>query len=392
MKQAFAAWLLCLLSAVAAAQVTGAIPSTGGGAGCVQISVGPKGSSVGITVSGTWSGTLQPEVSIQGQAAANTQVTPSTSSTAASTITANGTYFTVGVAGADTFLLCGNTVASGTANVFLNISTAGSAAKGGSSGGAGTVTHTAGALTSGGVVIGNGTADIKVDSGCSTNGTGTMTCVTNATSGSNGGFSGTEGTGGSLTAGSGTDLLWPDSTAHRWIFNPNNAGALDMVGIATAGVSGNCAKLATNGIDVVDSGIACTSGTAVVTFRGNCAGLVAAGPATSGGLNGLGGSTANGGCAQTTLNSYWGSLNTRSCTLKNFYIHSQTNGSGVTDGVATVQVNAGATSITCTLGTSSACHDTTHTAASVAGDMIWVSMTVAGAADLRDLSASVECQ
>jgi hypothetical protein len=45
------------------------------------------------------------------------------------------------------------------------------------SGGSGTVTHTAGALTASQVVIGNGTADVKVDTGCSTDGAGTMTCL-----------------------------------------------------------------------------------------------------------------------------------------------------------------------------------------------------------------------
>jgi hypothetical protein len=44
-------------------------------------------------------------------------------------------------------------------------------------GGTGTVTHTAGALTAGAVVIGNTAADVKVDTGCSTDGAGTMTCL-----------------------------------------------------------------------------------------------------------------------------------------------------------------------------------------------------------------------
>jgi hypothetical protein len=44
-------------------------------------------------------------------------------------------------------------------------------------GGAGTVTHTAGALTSGNCVIGNGSADIKVDPDCSTDGAGNVTAT-----------------------------------------------------------------------------------------------------------------------------------------------------------------------------------------------------------------------
>lgn len=99
---------------------------------CVSIDVSVS-STVGIQVTGTWSGTLQPELSIQGQTPQNTQVTPSTSTTAQSTITANGLYRT-SVAGGSTFLLCGNTVASGTANVYLNSTTA-SAGNGFSGGG-----------------------------------------------------------------------------------------------------------------------------------------------------------------------------------------------------------------------------------------------------------------
>lgn len=81
-----------------------------------------------------------------------------------------------------------------------------------------------------------------------------------ATSGTNGGMDGLEGTGAALTPATSHDLLWADSTAHRWLFNPNNAGALKMVGIATAGTPNNCLKLAANGIDIVDTGSGCAAG------------------------------------------------------------------------------------------------------------------------------------
>ncbi len=44
-------------------------------------------------------------------------------------------------------------------------------------------------------------------------------------SGSNGGIDALEGTGGGLTPATSHDLLYPDSTAHRWKVNNNNAGA-----------------------------------------------------------------------------------------------------------------------------------------------------------------------
>lgn len=50
-------------------------------------------------------------------------------------------------------------------------------------GGAGTVTHTAGALTSGFMVIGNSAADVKVDTGCSTDGAGNLACASYSTGG-----------------------------------------------------------------------------------------------------------------------------------------------------------------------------------------------------------------
>jgi hypothetical protein len=75
--------------------------------------------TVGIYVAGTWTGTLQPKGSIQGQAAFNLPAL--TSSSAQSTITANGAYLSA-VAGDSTFLLCGATISSGTVTVYFNVS------------------------------------------------------------------------------------------------------------------------------------------------------------------------------------------------------------------------------------------------------------------------------
>ena len=85
---------------------------------CATIGVSDL-ATVGITVTGTFSATLQPEVSIAGQSPGNTQVTPTTSNTAQATITTTGNYVAA-VAGFDTFLLCVSSYASGTANVYLN--------------------------------------------------------------------------------------------------------------------------------------------------------------------------------------------------------------------------------------------------------------------------------
>lgn len=95
--------------------------------------------TVAINVTGTWTGTLQPQGTIGGQAAFNVQVSPAGSISPASTITANGAYV-LAVSGLSSFQLVGNTVATGTAVVYLNgsIASSGSGSSGGGGGGGGT--------------------------------------------------------------------------------------------------------------------------------------------------------------------------------------------------------------------------------------------------------------
>ena len=101
---------------LAQGQSSGSVTSTQ----CISISVSGQ-STVGVQVTGTWTGTLVPKVSVQGQSPQTIQVFPGNSSTAQSSITANG-FYQAKVAGGSTFLLCGSTVSSGTANVYLNAS------------------------------------------------------------------------------------------------------------------------------------------------------------------------------------------------------------------------------------------------------------------------------
>ena len=79
--------------------------------------------TVFFQVTGTWTGTLQPTISVKGQTPANIQVTPAASNTPQSTVTASGAYF-ARVAGYNTFQVCGNTVSAGTAVIYLNASPA----------------------------------------------------------------------------------------------------------------------------------------------------------------------------------------------------------------------------------------------------------------------------
>lgn len=149
--------LFALLTPLTLAQTrTGPLTITGGE--CKPVSVDGQ-SQIAINISGSWSGTIQPKASIAGQPSANVQVVPSTSTTPASTITANGLY-TATVAGFQSFQLCGNTV-TGTATVYFVTVTV-SAAGRTSSAPAGTVTGTG--LTSGNVIDGAGGSAIQ-DSG-----------------------------------------------------------------------------------------------------------------------------------------------------------------------------------------------------------------------------------
>jgi hypothetical protein len=89
--------------------------------GCTRpIDVSVK-ATLAMQVTGTWTGTLQPQLAVDGQPAANAQVTPAASSSKQATITANGAYI-ASVSGASVFLVCANTLSSGTATIFVNVS------------------------------------------------------------------------------------------------------------------------------------------------------------------------------------------------------------------------------------------------------------------------------
>lgn len=92
--------------------------------------------TVGIDISGTFSLTLQPSVSINGGATRNSSVTSTTSgSSAQATITATGGY-RAPVGGFDNFSLCVSSYASGSVTILLNPSPALNAGLlGGASGG-----------------------------------------------------------------------------------------------------------------------------------------------------------------------------------------------------------------------------------------------------------------
>jgi hypothetical protein len=97
-------------------------PQTITGTGCTKpYSLSQRGTAT-YQIIGSWSGTIQPQISVAGQTPVNTQATPANSTTPQATITANGAYFT-SVSGYSEFVLCGNSV-TGTATIYVNLSTA----------------------------------------------------------------------------------------------------------------------------------------------------------------------------------------------------------------------------------------------------------------------------
>lgn len=161
---------LFLLAASAFGQSTaGPFVISSGTSACASISVTGQ-SAVGISVTGTFTATLQPQVSIRGQAVTNIQVTPSTSTTAQSTITATGNY-TASVGGYDTFYVCITAYTSGSATIYLNSvkTTASNGGSGGGGGGASTfpVTGTSAKLTD----VGGGNVSVETLAGGAFSGT-----------------------------------------------------------------------------------------------------------------------------------------------------------------------------------------------------------------------------
>lgn len=82
------------------------------------------------------------------------------------------------------------------------------------------------------------------------------------------------GTGGAMTgvfgaaptSSSSVDTWWADSSG-RWKMNNANNGGLYVPGLAALSVSGDCPKFATNGIDIMDSGVPCSGGTTFTPTR-----------------------------------------------------------------------------------------------------------------------------
>jgi hypothetical protein len=125
------------------------------------------------------------------------------------------------------------------------------------------------------------------------------------------------------------------------------------------------------------------------TYFGTCGGVAGA-LATIGVVN-LGLTPASGACGTNALQ-----LNgvpiSHTCTLANLQVLSSAVGVNASDGAAVIQLNAGATALTCTIGTGTSCSDTTHTVSATAGQQLWIKISTQAATTLANLAVSVDCQ
>jgi hypothetical protein len=90
--------------------------------------------------------------------------------------------------------------------------------------------------------------------------TGYIQAQTVHTTGSNGGLSCPEGTGGSLTPSTSVDVMWCDSAGQRLAMNNHNTGKVYVPEVAAAGTPNNCWKVSANGYGLTDAGQPCGIG------------------------------------------------------------------------------------------------------------------------------------
>jgi fibronectin-binding autotransporter adhesin len=144
---------------------------------------------------------------------------------------------------------------------------------GNSPAGSGTVTVVAaGSLTSGAIVTGGSGTTLQTPSGSATldsSANASFNSVT--TTAANGGLDGTEGTGAGLTAATGHDLLYPDSTLHAWKMNNNNGGAVPVVAGPTSATSGHVAMFSGTTGGIIADGTAVAAN--LITYASPATGI-----------------------------------------------------------------------------------------------------------------------
>ncbi len=132
-----------------------------------------------------------------------------------------------------------------------------------------------------------------------------------------------------------------------------------------------------------------TQGTVTVygaqTFTADCAGALST--AETDYIFPFGGNALE--CAGVTA-ATTGAPMTSAGTLQKLYVKAGTAGHGASSGVVTILKGGASTGITCTVGTSTTCSDTAHTAVVAAGDLITATVTGIASETLADIHVSFE--
>jgi hypothetical protein len=124
------------------------------------------------------------------------------------------------------------------------------------------------------------------------------------------------------------------------------------------------------------------------TLRAQCTGTATASSTIS--LSGLGTPTTT--CTATSSTSTSEFLANRTGVFKNLAVQAVTGGVNSSSGDCTLYDNGVAKAVTCTLGTSTQCTDTTHTFTAVVGDLYSLRCTTQGSETLANLVATIDFQ
>ena len=192
---------------------------------------------------------------------------------------------------------------------------------------------------------------------------------------------------------------------HATFFQGSSPASSTVIKVPSGGkvvMSGSTVQGGATGISVpsggsfIDAGGNTVSGTAGYSVAGTyiadghslngaCTGTASS--SSTLGLYGTGPNETTTACTSTTIGS--GVPMSAPRTLQNLVVTAGTGGNAAGSGVVTVLKNGSTTTLTCTIGTGTACNDGTHTVSVVAGDLVSIQFTTQSTETLANVKALV---